>query len=247
MELADFVRQAPGFAGFSPREQICLFAWFLHTYRCVETVTNTNIRACFRELDLVPPDVSVYLPRMTAAPIQLVRVRDGYRLEGTLRRSMDGKYGQHPSVVAISGLLADLPTKIPNVAERAFLAEALNCYRVQAYRAAIVMTWNLAFDHVLQWIMVDPSRVSAFNSAAAIRFPKKGLITKIDDFEDYKESETIEVCRTASLLGKSVVEILREKLKKRNIAAHPSTVSVKQPQADDVISDLVNNVVLALT
>jgi hypothetical protein len=34
---------------------------------------------------------------------------------------------------------------------------------------------------------------------------------------------------------------------KRNIAAHPSSVVVVQSQADDVVTDLINNVVLALT
>ena len=37
------------------------------------------------------------------------------------------------------------------------------------------------------------------------------------------------------------------KLGKRNTAAHPSTMVVVQSQADDVVTDLVNNVVLALT
>jgi hypothetical protein len=41
-------------------------------------------------------------------------------------------------------------------------------------------------------------------------------------------------------------EVLREKLDRRNIAAHPSSVVVQQSQADEVIIDLVNNVVLRL-
>jgi hypothetical protein len=36
------------------------------------------------------------------------------------------------------------------------------------------------------------------------------------------------------------------KLERRNIAAHPSQVVIVQHQADDLITDLVNNVVLAL-
>jgi hypothetical protein len=35
---------------------------------------------------------------------------------------------------------------------------------------------------------------------------------------------------------------LREKLKRRNAAAHPSLVVITQAQADDVVTDLVNNV-----
>jgi hypothetical protein len=62
----------------------------------------------------------------------------------------------------------------------------------------------------------------------------------------FKESEVIAVFRTGRLLSKNVVEILEAKLKRRNTVAHPSIIVVTQAQADDAITDLVNNVVLAL-
>jgi len=190
------------------------------------------------------------MPRMaTTNPIQLLRVRGGYTLEGTLRRQMDIKYGLHPSVIMVQTLLADLPARIPDIAERVFLQETLNCYRVQAYRAAIVMAWNLAFDHMLRWLLLDTGRLAKFNNAIPTKYPKRQntSIKDFDDFSDeFKEAEIIEICRTANLLSKNQIEILREKLKRRNVAAHPSSVLVTQPQADDAISDLINNVVLVL-
>ena len=71
-------------------------------------------------------------------------------------------------------------------------------------------------------------------------------IAKYDDFEELKESEVIEVCNSASLVNGNIIRILKEKLGKRNTAAHPASVVVVQSQADDVVTDLVNNVVLAL-
>jgi hypothetical protein len=59
-----------------------------------------------------------------------------------------------------------------------------------------------------------------------------------------KESEVIEICNTAQLLNGNIIRILREKLGKRNNAAHPASVVIVQSQADDVITDLLNNVVL---
>ena len=41
-------------------------------------------------------------------------------------------------------------------------------------------------------------------------------------------------------------KMLKAKLDRRNTAAHPSNLIIMQPQADDMISDLVNNVILAL-
>jgi hypothetical protein len=101
----------------------------------------------------------------------------------------------------------------------------------------------------LEWILADAQRLAGFNTAIAVAYPKRKphVIARFEDFEEFKEFETIEVCRVAKLCSKNIIEILREKLKKRNAAAHPSMIVIGQHQADDVITDLVNNVVLALT
>jgi len=61
------------------------------------------------------------------------------------------------------------------------------------------------------------------------------------------EREVIEICSTGGLINSNIFKILKDKLDRRNIVAHPSTVVVVQHQADDAVTDLVNNVVLALT
>jgi hypothetical protein len=250
MELVELLHAEPQFETLTPREKICLFSWYLHTHGDVDVLTTGAVRECYRKLNIVEPNVALYMPRMvSSAPIQLLQVRGGYKLEGNLRRQMDEKYGQHPTVVRVQALLAELPDKIPDLAERVFLQETLNCYKVQAFRASIVMAWNLAFDHLLRWIVNDPARLAKFNAAIVVRYRKRSdtVVAKFDDFSDeFKESEIIEVCRTADLISKNQAQILGEKLTRRNIAAHPSSVSVTQPQADDAISDLVNNVVLTL-
>lgn len=60
------------------------------------------------------------------------------------------------------------------------------------------------------------------------------------------KSEVIEICRTAKLISKNICDILKEKLGRRNKAAHPTRISISQQQADDVVTDLVINVVLAI-
>lgn len=249
MELAELTAHIPNFDALTPREKILLFAWHLHAHRKVDVITNAAMRDCFRAISAAPPDVTVYLPRMAKRkPRELYRVRGGYKLDGAVQRQLDAKYGIHPTTIMVSKLLSDLPGKIPNYDEKAFLSEALDCYRVKAYRAAIVMTWNLAFDHVLGWITADAKRLAAFNTAVVQKFPKKSQlsIAHRNDFEELREAETIEICRTAKLMSKNIIDILREKLKRRNVAAHPSAVTITQPQADDAITDLINNVVLGL-
>lgn len=250
MLLTDFVGQVDGFDTLSPKDKIKLFGWYLHVHKSLASFDNDAIRACFKHLHLTSPDVSVYLPRMASAkPPELLKERSRYRLARNVRSELDKRYGVNQTVIQVSKLLSDLPDRVPDVAERAFLREALACYRAEAFRACVVMSWNLAFDHLLRWILGDATRLSDFNAAIVRRFPKKiGIsIASIEHFEELKEAEVVEICQTASLISKNTTEILREKLKRRNMAAHPSQVTILQSQADDVITDLVNNVVLVLS
>jgi len=249
MELADLVNQVSDFDGAPPREKIKLLAWFLHTHRDKEVFNNVDIRACFSELHVADPNVAKYLPRMVGYG-DLIKVRDGYKLQRTVRTQLDAKYGVHHTVVQVSKLLTELPGNVPDVAEKNFLAEAISCYRIGAYRACVVMTWNLAYTHLLHWILSDAKRLVDFTTAIARRYPKKPAIkiAAYDDFlEELKESEVIEICNTASLVDGNIIGILKEKLRKRNTAAHPAAVVIVQSQADDVITDLVNNVVIRLS
>jgi hypothetical protein len=249
MRLEELVEQVKDFDALAPREKIRLFAWWLHTHDGVAVFDFDAIRSCYKQLHITPDEIAVYVPRMARyEPSDLIKERSGYKLARVVRTELDAKYGVHHSVVQVSRLLADLPGKIPDVAEKNFLVEAIRCYRVEAYRACVVMTWNLAYSHLLHWILTDAGRLSDFNVAIPKRFPKKAQITiaKYDDFEELKESEVIDVCNSASLINTNIIRILKEKLGKRNTAAHPASVVVVQSQADDVVTDLVNNIVLAL-
>jgi hypothetical protein len=247
MELREVVEQVEGFDTLPPREKIRFFAWHLHTHKGALSFDNSVIRACFSELHLIDPNVPKYLTRMAEGG-DLVREKGAYKLSRAIRTSLDAKYGIHHTVVQVSKLLADLPGKVPDLAEKNFLTEAIKCYRIEAHRACVVMSWNLAYSHLLHWILNDAKRLQNFNAGIPKRYPKKPPVTisKYDDFEELKESEVIEICNSAGLVNGNIIRILREKLGKRNMAAHPSSVLVVQSQADDVVTDLVNNVVLAL-
>jgi hypothetical protein len=112
---------------------------------------------------------------------------------------------------------------VPDLAERTFLDEALNCFEVGAFRAAVVMTWNLAYHHLCDYILKN--RLADFN----LRWPavfqghhSKGLkcITTMDDFGDMlKESEVIRIAKSATIISNDVAKILDEKLGRRNSGA----------------------------
>lgn len=251
MELVDLVTQMSGFESSSPREKIQLLGWYLHTHKNKETFVPSDIKACLDKLHLEQVNIAQNLTRLAErSPPDLLKQGGAFKLARSIRLELDKKYGVHHSIVAVSKLLADLPAQVPNIEERVFLQEALRCYRVEAYRACVVMMWNLAFDHLLRWILSDAKRLAAFNAAIAKKYPKRAnvVMAHYDDFADeFKEFEVIEVCNVAQTVNSNIIKILKEKLVKRNLAAHPSSVIVVQAQADDVVTDLVNNVVLALT
>jgi hypothetical protein len=254
MRLQEFVGRVNGFHALSHPEKIKHFAWWLHAHENRERFDVTAIRLCYRTMHMQPSaNPRQDLVRLEARrPREILRDGAGYKLEARVRNGFDSQFGTHETVISVSKLLSDLPGKVSNVAQRRFLSEALLCYTHGAFRAATVMTWNLAFDHLLSWILADSARLRDFNAAIAKRYPqdKRKLnlsVAQREDFPELKEFEIIEVCRKASLISDDLKKVLHEKLVRRNIAAHPSLVEITRHQADDAISDLVTNVVLALT
>jgi hypothetical protein len=247
MHLHELVEQIPTFDTAPPRDQIKLFAWWVHTHGDKELFGPVDIRACFDKLHVQePPALATYLTRMVGS--DLLAEKGKYKLARPVRAEFDKKYGVHHSIVSVSKILTELPSQVPNVIEREFLNEALKCYRIEAYRSCIVMTWNLAYSHLLDWLLREPERLALFNASISKRNSKKAalVVAKYDDFEDLKEREVIDICNIAGFFNSSVYKILVGKLDRRNIAAHPSDVRIVQSQADDTITDLVNNVILAL-
>jgi hypothetical protein len=238
----------PGFSGWSHAEKVRAFAWFLLTHEGRPWFTTDDVRQCFDALGLDPPTaISPYMTKMLSRkPKQALRSGLGYVLERRLRETLDAKLGTRPATAHVDRLLAELPDRLPDAVQRVFLVEALACFRCKAYRAAMVMTWNLAFDHLCTHILTK--HIAEFNLWLPKRFPKADIaaVAKRDDFAELKESQVIEVCRSAGIISGNVQTILKEKLGRRNMAAHPSTVLIAQETAEEFIKDLVTNGVLAL-
>jgi hypothetical protein len=252
MELSEFTSLVPNFSSLSQTDQILHFAWYLHTFRSKETIDQSCIRGCFKERHMDEPNLSLLFKRIVdRRPKAVLGSSTGFRLEGKLKEKLDKQYGQHETTIAVSQMMKGLIGKVSDQGEKVFLAEAIKCYHTKAFRAAIVMAWNLAYDHLLYWILADPGRLAAFNSNIIAKVgAKKGtgmLMARREDFEELKEYDVIEICATAGLFASANLKrILQIELTKRNMAAHPSLVVIGGPSADEAISSLVENVVLVL-
>ena len=251
MTLTELPQRIPEYAAHKEIDVIKLIIWWAHTYGQHENVTGEYLRLCYGTLGRAIPDggFSAYFKSLEERkPKHLIRSRDGYKLEHRIRDGLTAKYGKRDATIHIEKILADLPAKLANPAERTYLEETLICIRHKAFRAAVVMAWNLAYDHFCYWILADAARVASFNATSPKRFPgmKYPAITNRDGFTEMKESHVIAIASSGDVITKNVARVLDEKLTRRNMAAHPSDVSTLQPTAEEVIRDLVENVVLRL-
>lgn len=229
-------------------DQILHLAWYCHSFLDEDRVVTGDIRRLYDQLHLNPPNISSYLSYLSDGKSRrMIRDKRGFRVEGKCRNKLDGKFQAGETSIDLSPLAASLQSKLTNPDEIDFLIEAFDCYKVRAFRSVIIMTWCLAISHVMEFIISDSSRLGRFNSSINARYPKKNInITVFEDFSDLKEFEIIDIAQHAKLIAKNKADILREKLKRRNMAAHPASIEISQAQVDDFVTDLVNNIVTKL-
>jgi hypothetical protein len=252
MELNDIVSVIPNFSSWNHADKIRFFAWYLQSKKGRDRFQASDISVCYDKLKIEKPSsISPFLAQMEKRkPQEVLRNGQGYSLERRVRDKLESKYGQRSATVQADKLLLSLPEKIPDLAERTFLNEAIICFRHKAFRAAIVMTWNLAYHHLCDHILRN--RLSDFNREWPVQFAKKhaqartSAISVHDDFAELKESEVLQICRAANIITQDMNKVLKEKLDKRNSAAHPSSVVITPHTTEEYIIDLVTNVVLKL-
>lgn len=250
MELTGLKRAVAGFSAKGHPEKIKILGWYLHQHKQSQFFMPVDIKAVYEELhETLPSAFGGYFQSLCDQNV-LLKNSSGYRLSASAREECDAAYGLRGHKVEVAKLLRDLPGQIPDLAERTYLDEALICYENAAFRAAVVMAWNLAYHHLCDHVV--KRRLSEFNARWVISYPgdhKKATkaISVIDDFmEELKESQVIAICKDAGIITKDLWKIMDEKLGKRNSAAHASSVVISQLQADAFIDDLVKNLVLRI-
>jgi hypothetical protein len=240
-ELRNVVRAIPDFKSWDRSKKIQLCAWFIRRFHEKEEFTAQDIRRCFRLLDM-HDDYVPLIPRSA----NIINTRTGYHLRWETFEALDKKYCKSHTAKQVHHVLEELPNKIVFAEEKNYLEETLTCYSHGAFRAAIVMCWNLVFSHLCNFILNDPNRLASFNQKLSQVYPKANQITKYDDFQRLKESHVLEICNASNLTTKTQSRILQQKLDRRNDVAHPSSINIQQLNVEEYILDLATNVLLKL-
>lgn len=250
-EIEDFVSSIENFLSLSIHEQIDFFALYIER-STKNGFKPKDIDACFSNLKLQPySNTSTYLTRnlpVKGKPKTLskyIKVNGLYHLNRQFLSILNTKLGSQKPIVKANTDLRLLLSSIKAKEENSFLEEAIKCLEVGASRAAIIMAWNLAIDHLQELIL--KSHKTAFDSILLANTDKRIKIKSIsskDDFGEIPEGKFIEFLRSAGIISNGVRKILDSKLGLRNTAAHPSNVIITEATAIACIEELVNNIIL---
>lgn len=252
MALLDVAAMVPAFVSMSHVDRITVLGWYLHTFEGKEWFGTADIRQCYEALNMDVPNVSDVLAKLSLRnPKVLLRRRNQYKLEMRPRSDLDAKYANRPITIAVEKSLAALPSRLTDETKRKYLTEALSCYKSRCFRAAVLMTWSLAYDHLLNWVLTDAGRLAKFNSQLPNKPPFNvgSVVCKREDFEGLTEREVVEICghKNVNVVSTNLKKILIQNLDRRNMAAHPSTIEITQLNAEDTISSMIENIVLKCT
>lgn len=225
------------------------FVYFL-TVEQGEAVASTKaISDCYYACDLaVPSWLASHMSKgLGGKPKRFVKRDGGYRLEQRRRSELAGLLGEDEPALQTSVALNRLEAQVPAGPKRDFLHETINCFGVAAYRASVVMCWNLVLHHLQDHVLADTGRLAAFNTALGNNKDarvKIKVVSKQDDFTEMPESRFLLFCREAKLITSTMFKKLETRLDERNGAAHPSGVTITPKAAEAYIEDMVQNVLL---
>src|SRR5262249_13629602 len=150
-------------------EKIKLLGWFLHVHKRKTHFQPADIGDCYDKLNIERPSgFGGYFTNLLKPGRGLLQGSSRYTFENKGRAGFDQLYGSREITVQVTELLLTLPAKIPDLAERTYLDEALICFKHNAFRAAMVMTWNLAYHHLCDYVLKN--RLSDFNSRWQVVF-----------------------------------------------------------------------------
>jgi hypothetical protein len=248
-EIEKFTKSIEGFLKFTSAEQIDFFLYFLTVEKKLKG-RATELRKCFLAAGVTPySNISQFLQDNIKGKDKklprFIKTGETYELHRNNKDYIESKIIKNPFKVKANDDLRLLLTYLSNTEENEFLSEAINCFEIGAYRASIVMVWNLTINHLFEYILKH--KLTEFDNVLKINTDKRVKITSIskkDDFNEIPENKFIEFCRSAGIISNDVRKKLDIKLGIRNTYAHPSNVVMREIIATEFIDDLVNNVVL---
>jgi hypothetical protein len=130
--------------------------------------------------------------------------------------------------------------------QQQLLLETIACLERHALRAALVMSWNMFFEIVRQWIF--DKDINCFNRTLEANYrtragtPVYDAINNYDEFSGgaIGERVVIDTASDAGFFGARIRDAMRQYLRRRNDFAHPSFKSLSKEQVNAFVKDLID-------
>lgn len=128
---------------------------------------------------------------------------------------------------------------------RDYLQEALECYERTLFRAAVLLVWAAAMQHLYMTAATHGGGIKAFEAANEARFGTAKSyrpIKKGDDFLYLRDRDFIQLGEDAGMFNKNVRMTLHQRLDLRNNCGHPTKYKPGREETVIFIESLILNV-----
>jgi hypothetical protein len=162
------------------------------------------------------------------------------RVIGQLEEALAAQHddAKPPISAEIRAKLAALPTR--DVRVSAFVEEALLCFDMGCFRAAVVLAWCGAI--ALLQLHVISDHLAEFNTEALRRDARWRAAHAAEDLGRLREVEFLQILETVNVITKSVRTELESGLKLRNSCGHPTELQVSEARTAAHLESLLLNV-----
>jgi hypothetical protein len=184
-------------------------------------------------------NVSQYLATSKAAAI---RTDKGWELTEQGRRQVTELASMlaNAPVQKIASTLRSHLSGITDSDTNIFVEEAIRCYELKLYRAAVVLSWvgsvSLLYDYIIK------NKLAEFNAEAKKRDAKWHDAKTKDDLAKMKEHGFLQVLVNISVIGKSIKDELEGCLKLRNGCGHPNSLKIGEHRVSAHLESLILNI-----
>lgn len=247
-ETADaFVAGIEGFESLSVSSQSDLLALYLLTRggaAFVSAATIASLRTALRlpAHNRLPSYLSERTRKRGKAKPHYVKVKEGYALERSYSTHLEQTYLGRPVTRHLATSLRGTLAAISDAAIKSYLDEAIAAFEHDHRRAALILTWCVAYGLVRDWIFRN--HLAALN-AATMAWKTPIQVSKLDDFQEITESVVIDTARKAGVLSKEQHKTLKQLLDQRNSFAHPTTKPITPAIVEAYIDTVIREVLPA--
>jgi hypothetical protein len=250
MSLQEIVDKASGFATWPQTEKIKFFGWYFHVHEGITRFSTAQLRDCYRQLFLEVPEsfAPFFKPLENRKPKELLRDGKGYHLGKQVIDALTDRFGGPAATAPVSRLLAALPSRLSDSAERAFIEEAILCIKAGASRAAIVLGWCAVVDRMRR--KVEAVGFDQFNTVSAqLKAETKGRFKNWNkgvqanspsELLAVFDGDLMVVLEGMGLLDDNQAQRLRVLFQYRNHSAHPADTPIGPAHVVSFFTDAVD-------